>query len=105
MHDGAAKYAVNNWRSQNDTNDWRETYTAALQRHVGEFADPDYPDVAEDSGIHHIAHAGACVLILLYHLGVDYVESNAVRKLRRETGKLWRTGEEKAASSGPTPEV
>lgn len=79
FHDGAVKYAPENWRAQNEENDWRETYTDALLRHVHAFADRDYPDVAEDSGVHHLAHAGACVIILLYHLGIDYVRPNSLK--------------------------
>jgi len=80
FHDGATKYAKDNWRNQGGTDDWRETYTDALQRHVNAFADPDYPDVADDSGVHHLAHAGACAIILLYHLGADYVIPNSLKK-------------------------
>ncbi len=78
LHDGATKYAPNNWREAKG--DHLAVYGSALRRHVSEYLDPDYPDVAEDSGIHHLAHAGACVIILLYHEGVDYVRSTAVEE-------------------------
>lgn len=82
MLDGARKYAPWNWTEH--TGDWRETYSAALRRHVSAFTDPTEPDVAEDSGVHHLAHAGACILILLWHLGVDFTEPKSVAKRQGE---------------------
>lgn len=57
---GAKKYSDNGWR---DVTDWRSQYSAALLRHIvawqqGEKMDPE-------SGLHHLAHAAACVFILL----------------------------------------
>jgi hypothetical protein len=78
LHDGAAKYKENNWREPSD--DTREVYTSAAMRHLMAFAEPDCDDVADDSGIHHLANAGACIVILLYHEGIDYVESKAVKE-------------------------
>lgn len=57
---GARKYAPDNWRK---VEGWRWRYTGAALRHLfawmgGERADPE-------SGIHHLAHAGCCVLFLL----------------------------------------
>jgi len=57
---GASKYGANNWRILPDA---RERYADALLRHVfawtgGESLDPE-------SGLHHLAHAGCCILFLL----------------------------------------
>jgi hypothetical protein len=57
---GAAKYAVDAWR---DVPDARRRYYDATQRHVqawwmGEFCD-------KESGLPHLAHAAACMLILM----------------------------------------
>lgn len=57
---GANKYAPENWRKVPDA---RRRYIAALWRHVvrwacGERCDPE-------SGLHHLAHAGCCILFLL----------------------------------------
>ena len=85
LHDGAAKYAPHNYREQVDSADWRTEYASALLRHAAAFADPKEPDVAADSGIHHLAHAAACCLILLDLLGEDYVESTAVLRAKQQS--------------------
>ncbi len=58
---GAAKYALDNWKTVPDA---RTRYFDALMRHVhawwaGERNDPE-------TGCHHLAHAGCCVLFLLW---------------------------------------
>jgi hypothetical protein len=57
---GAQKYAPGNWRKVPDA---RSRYFAAALRHLvawhlGESTDPE-------SGLPHLAHAGACILFLL----------------------------------------
>jgi len=57
---GARKYAPENWRKVPES---RSRYFAALHRHLdawwsGEVLDPE-------SGAHHLAHAGCCLLFLL----------------------------------------
>lgn len=61
LADGATKYGPQNWRS-NDGVKATIYYEAAL-RHL--FAWVDGEDTAEDSGVHHLAHAAACLAILL----------------------------------------
>ena len=70
MENGADKYAPWNWVEQ--TGDFRDVYGSALRRHVEDFTDATESDYTADSDIHHLAHAGACILILLHKLGVDY---------------------------------
>lgn len=58
---GAQKYEPNSWQ---DVPDGLERYLNALMRHVeayraGEHVDPD-------SGLHHLAHAGTCLVFLLW---------------------------------------
>jgi hypothetical protein len=58
---GAAKYKENNWQHVQNS---RDRYYDALMRHVhawrgGEKNDPE-------SGLHHLAHAGCCLLFLLW---------------------------------------
>ena len=58
---GAAKYAENNWQH---VDRGPERYYDALMRHVhawrgGETNDPE-------SGLHHLAHAGCCLLFMLW---------------------------------------
>lgn len=61
---GAAKYAPDNWKN---VPEGRTRYYDAAMRHLtawwgGEVLDPD-------SGCHHLAHAGCCILFLLWFEG------------------------------------
>lgn len=58
---GAAKYAENNWQY---VKNGRQRYYDALMRHIeawwsGEKTDPE-------SGLSHLAHAGCCIVFLLW---------------------------------------
>ena len=60
MADGAEKYGAYNWRTQ----PVRGTiYVSAALRHIYAYLDGE--DLAQDSGHHHLAHAAACLGILL----------------------------------------
>ena len=58
--DGALKYGFRNWRT---TPIEAQTYISAVLRHIQAWAEGE--DTASDSGLHHLAHAGACICILL----------------------------------------
>lgn len=58
--DGARKYGAYNWRDKKVS---ASIYYAALQRHMDAWWDGE--DIAEDSKIEHLAHAAACVGILI----------------------------------------
>jgi hypothetical protein len=60
FQDGAVKYGPYNWR-QSDVN--ASTYIAACKRHLASWIDGD--DIDETSGVHHLAHAMACLAIIL----------------------------------------
>jgi len=60
LADGARKYGPYNWR---DTAISTSVYVAAAQRHIDAFWDGE--DNAPDSGVHHIAHAMACMALML----------------------------------------
>lgn len=60
LGDGARKYGPYNWR---DAAISISTYKAALERHMDAFWDGE--DFAEDSGVHHVAHAMACCALIL----------------------------------------
>jgi hypothetical protein len=67
---GALKYERDNWQRVPDS---KRRYFDALQRHIwaykrGEQIDPE-------SGLHHLAHAGCC-LMFLYEHDVKYSKSN-----------------------------
>lgn len=77
MLDGATKYKPWNWTQETD--DWRDIYGRALASHVAKWLDPTEPDYAEDSGVHHLAHAGACILIILFKLKIDFHMPNSYK--------------------------
>jgi dATP/dGTP diphosphohydrolase len=58
--DGARKYGPFNWR---DNAVLARVYIAAAQRHIDYWAAGE--EIAKDSGYHHLAHARACLAILL----------------------------------------
>lgn len=58
---GAKKYAPDNWQK---VEDWRKRYFAAAVRHLTAWFDGQKID--PESGHHHLAHAGCCVLFLLF---------------------------------------
>lgn len=60
LADGARKYGPYNWREHQIS---VSVYYDAAQRHWDAFWDGE--DLAEDSGIHHIAHAMACCALVL----------------------------------------
>lgn len=60
MADGVKKYGPYNWRH---TKVAAMTYIHAAKRHIDAWIDGD--DVAIDSGAHHLAHAAACMAIVL----------------------------------------
>lgn len=61
LADGAKKYGPQNWRLNDGVK--ATLYVAAAMRHI--FAWVDGEENAEDSGVHHLAHAAACMAILL----------------------------------------
>lgn len=60
MLDGDIKYGFRNWR-QKDVQ--ARIYIDAALRHINSWAEGE--EVAEDSGVHHLGHARACLGILL----------------------------------------
>lgn len=60
MKNGAQKYGPFNWRDEKIS---ARIYVGAALRHILEWLDGE--ELADDSGVHHIAHAGACCAILL----------------------------------------
>lgn len=71
LADGARKYGPYNWR---DSKISVSVYVAAVQRHIDAFWDGE--DCAEDSGVHHLAHAMACLALLLDAEGVDMLHDD-----------------------------
>ena len=60
MADGKKKYGLTNWREKPVST---SVYYNAMLRHLFSFWDGE--DTAEDSGVHHLGHAMACMAIIL----------------------------------------
>jgi hypothetical protein len=75
LADGAVKYGPYNWR---DTAISTSVYVAAAQRHLDAFWDGE--DNAPDSGVHHIAHAMACMALMLDALTIDKLNDDRPTK-------------------------
>lgn len=60
LMNGASKYGPYNWR---DNDVIASIYVDAALRHI--FAWFEREQTAEDSGVHHLGHASACIAILL----------------------------------------
>ncbi len=60
FENGAAKYGPFNWRDETVS---ASIYLAACYRHLMAWYDGE--DIAEDSGVHHLGHARACLAIVL----------------------------------------
>ena len=58
---GSNKYSDNNWQSLDKPID---RYYAALMRHIVAWRTGE--DVDPETGIQHLAHAGCCILFLLW---------------------------------------
>lgn len=71
LADGARKYGPYNWRNSKIS---VSVYVAAVQRHIDAFWDGE--DCAEDSGVHHLAHAMACLALLLDAKGVEMLHDD-----------------------------
>jgi len=68
------KYAPWNWQQNTDQATINELL-AALLRHTTAASDPSQSDYDDESGLHHLTHAGACIMILLFKLDIDYAPS------------------------------
>lgn len=60
LMDGAEKYGPYNWR---DKKVQARVYVAAAKRHLAAWFERE--ETAEDSGVHHLGHAAACLAIIL----------------------------------------
>jgi hypothetical protein len=58
--DGDLKYGFRNWRRKNVR---ARIYIDAALRHLQAWAEGE--EIAEDSGVHHLGHARACLGVLL----------------------------------------
>jgi hypothetical protein len=58
---GAEKYGENNWQN---VEPFKERYYSALMRHITAWFNSEELD--QESGKHHLAHAGCCLIFLLW---------------------------------------
>jgi hypothetical protein len=58
---GSRKYSDNNWKMIPDA---KTRYLAAMMRHVEQWQSGERHD--QESGYHHLAHAGCCLLFILW---------------------------------------
>lgn len=82
MENGAAKYGPFNWRHE-DRKVNASVYVGACLRHLLSWFDGE--EVADDSGVHHLGHAKACLGILL-----DAMETGHMIDDRPPTGAAGR---------------
>ena len=68
MRHGADKYGPFNWR---DKRIRASVYIAAARRHLAQWFDGEDDDL--ESGLNHLAHARACLGILIDALSLDHV--------------------------------
>lgn len=59
---GAQKYQRDNWKHVPDAS---RRYFDALERHIWAYKRGE--EVDSESGLHHLAHAGCCLMFLLEH--------------------------------------
>jgi hypothetical protein len=79
MEFGSKKYLPFNWQdTYPDESEYaiRQTYGGAALRHILAWTDPSEDDIDPESGVHHLFHAGACVLIAIWRLGLGYAKPN-----------------------------
>jgi hypothetical protein len=57
---GARKYSHNGWKGVSE-----DRYRAALMRHLSAYFSGERAD--RESGLHHLAHAGCCLLFIMWH--------------------------------------
>jgi hypothetical protein len=85
--DGAAKYGPYNWRDKTVSS---SVYIAAAKRHMDAWWDGEA--VSSDAKVHHLAHALACIAIILdaesvNKLNDDRPTAGAAARLQAEFGK------------------
>ena len=88
LKNGADKYGSYNWR---DAAISVSTYKAAMERHMDAFWDGE--DLAEDSGVHHVAHAMACAALILDAMSIDkLVDDRPTKGASSRLQQEWLSG-------------
>lgn len=71
LENGAAKYGAYNWREEEITT---SVYIGAIERHLCAYVDGE--DMAQDSGVHHLAHIMACCALVLDAKSIDKLKDD-----------------------------
>lgn len=82
--DGARKYGPYNWREKGVG---AGTYISAAKRHIADWLDGE--ENAGDSGVHHLGHAVACLMILMDAQAVENLVDD--RPLPAPTAEMMET--------------
>jgi dATP/dGTP diphosphohydrolase len=77
MMNGASKYGPYNWREKKVK---ASIYLDALERHITAWKERE--EIAEDSGVHHLGHALACIAII-----IDAMETGGLIDDRPKNGE------------------
>lgn len=75
LADGAKKYGPYNWRNSSIS---ISVYKSACERHLDAFWDGE--SLAEDSQVHHLAHAMACLALMLDAMTVGRLHDDRPEK-------------------------
>jgi hypothetical protein len=96
LADGARKYGPYNWRQEPIS---ASVYIGAVRRHIAAWIDGE--ECAADSGVHHLAHAMACMALVLdaHSLGI----LNDDRPPPGAAVALQRLYHEKQTAPNPSP--
>lgn len=99
--EGACKYGRFNWRSAGVRS---SIYVDALERHISRWFNGE--DLDNDSGLHHLAHASACINILIDSMVCGKLEDDRppaapVGDLIKQSEKLVKLIKEKYADRNP----
>lgn len=88
--DGAAKYGPYNWRDKTVSS---SVYVAAAKRHIDAWWDGE--EVSSDAQVHHLAHAMACLAIIL--------DAQSVNKLNDDRPTKGAASKLQAEFAAPVP--
>lgn len=92
LMDGARKYGPYNWRVEGVS---AVSYLSATMRHVRDYLDGE--ECADDSGVHHLGHAMACLAILLDAIEVgNLVDDRPLPAPTSEIFERMKSGSESA---------
>lgn len=102
FNDGAIKYGPFNWR---DNGVAVSVYYEAAMRHLGYYWDGE--DLASDSRVRHLAHAAACLAIIMDAESIGMLIDDRPTKgaMAKTCDEIWEINKEKASALVPNEGV